>query len=75
MIFDNNSEIFLSNLHKNLCCGCSLESLGEAILMSTHNISFYEEIAKLSLNYHQKSSNTHLISSAEKGSSTYKYSN
>ena len=26
MIFDDNSKIiFLSNLHKNLCCGCSLE--------------------------------------------------
>ena len=34
--------------------------------MSTHNIGFYEEIkAKLSLNY-QISSNTHLISSAER---------
>ena len=32
--------------------------------MSTHNIGFYEEISKLSLNYHQISSNTHLISSA-----------
>ena len=32
--------------------------------MSTHNIGFYEDIAKLSLNYHQISSNTHLISSA-----------
>ena len=33
--------------------------------MITHNIGFYEEISKLSLNYHQISSNTHLISSAE----------
>ena len=33
--------------------------------MSTHNIGFYEELTeKLSLNYHQISSNTHLISSA-----------
>ena len=32
--------------------------------MSTHNIGFYEEISKLSLNYHQLSSNMHLISSA-----------
>ena len=31
--------------------------------MSSHNIGFYE--AKLSLNYHQISSNTHLISSAD----------
>ena len=27
--------------------------LGEKILMSTHYIGFYEEINKLSLNYHQ----------------------
>ena len=32
--------------------------------MSTHNIGFYEDLTKLSLNYHQISSNTHLISSA-----------
>ena len=25
-VFDDNSKIILSNLHKNLCCGCSLES-------------------------------------------------
>ena len=25
----------------------SIESLGEAILMSTHNIGFYEEISKI----------------------------
>ena len=33
--------------------------------MSTHNICFYEDLTKISLNYHQISSNTHLISSAE----------
>ena len=33
--------------------------------MCTHNIDFYEEISKLSFNYHQISSNTHLISSSE----------
>ena len=33
--------------------------------MSTHNIGFYEDLTKLSLNYYQISSNTHLISSAE----------
>ena len=37
MIFDDNSKIILSNLHKNLCCGCSLESLAD----------FYEEISKI----------------------------
>ena len=25
-IFDDNLGIILPNLHKNLCCGCSLES-------------------------------------------------
>ena len=33
--------------------------------MSTHNIGFYEDLTKISLNYHQISSNTHLIYSAE----------
>ena len=33
--------------------------------MSTHNIGFYEDLTKISLNYHQISSNMHLISSAE----------
>ena len=37
MIFDDNSKIILSNLHKN----------SEAILMSTHNIGFYKEISKI----------------------------
>ena len=32
--------------------------------MSTHNIGFNEDLTKLSLNYHQISSNTSLISSA-----------
>ena len=32
--------------------------------MSTHNIGFYEGISKIILNYHQISSNTHLISSS-----------
>ena len=41
--------------------------VGEAILMSTHNIGFYEDLTKIIselINYHQISSNTHLISSA-----------
>ena len=33
--------------------------------MSTHNIGFYEDLTKISLNNRQISSNTHLISSAE----------
>ena len=32
--------------------------------MSTHNIGFYKDLTKISLNYHQISSNMHLISSA-----------
>ena len=32
--------------------------------MSTDNIGFYEDLIKISLNYHQISSKTHLISSA-----------
>ena len=32
--------------------------------MSTHNIGFYEDLTKISFNYTQISSNTHLISSA-----------
>ena len=35
--------------------------------MSTHNVGFYDDLTKLSLNYHQISPNTHLISSAELG--------
>ena len=33
--------------------------------MSTHNIGFNEDLTKISLNYHQISSNAHLISSAD----------
>ena len=32
--------------------------------MSTHSIGFYEDLTKISLNYQQIASNTHLISSA-----------
>ena len=35
--------------------------------MSTHNIGFYEDLKKISLNYYQISSNTHLISFAARG--------
>ena len=34
--------------------------------MSTHNIGFYEDLTKISFNYHQISSNTHLISSTDR---------
>ena len=46
----------LSNLQKNLCCGYSLDlpsCRGEAILMSTHTIGFYEEISKIISSYHK----------------------
>ena len=33
--------------------------------MSTHNIGFYEEISRIIFNYHQISSNTHLICSSD----------
>ena len=36
-VFDDNFAYFFI---KNLCCGCSLDSPAEAILMSTHNIGF-----------------------------------
>ena len=47
MIFDDNSKIILSNLHKNLCCGCSLESprRGDSNEHTQHR--FYEEISKI----------------------------
>ena len=45
-------------LHKNLCCGYSLES----ILMSAHNICFYGELVKFIL---QLSSDILLIFSTE----------
>ena len=41
--------------------------------MSTPNIGFYEKLTKLSLNYHQISSNTHLISSARIGRTNVLY--
>ena len=45
MIFEENSKVILINLHKK---GDSNEDpQAEAILMSTHNIGFYEEISKI----------------------------
>ena len=41
--------------------GAHLNRLGEAILMSTHNIGFYEDLTKIIIGL---SSNTHLIFSA-----------
>ena len=40
---------FFLFLHKNMCCGYSLEAprLAEALVMSTHNICFYGELEKI----------------------------
>ena len=57
--------IFAYFFIKTYVVGVHYNRLAEAILMSTHNIGFYEELTKISLNYHQISSNTHLISSAD----------
>ena len=45
-IFDDNSEIILP-IHKNLCCGCSLESprQGDSNEHSQHR--FNEELTKI----------------------------
>ena len=37
----------MSNLHKNLCCGCSLEAPRRGDSNEHHNIGFYEEISKI----------------------------
>ena len=36
----------MSILHKNLCCGCSLDLSLNVIPMNNHNIDFYGEINK-----------------------------
>ena len=43
VIFGGSSGVVLSGLHRDLCCGCSLES-PEAIPMSAHSVGFSEEI-------------------------------
>ena len=46
MIFDDNSKIiFISSSLKQMLR--VLIRFGKAILMSTHNIGFYEEISKI----------------------------
>ena len=52
--------LFCLFLHEKLFCGCSLDPVVEAILISTHKIHFYEDLTKITF---QLSSNTHLISS------------
>ena len=46
MITERN---FLSHLHKNQCCGCSLESphRGDSNEYPQHRVFFYEEISKI----------------------------
>ena len=41
-----------------------IKTYAEAILMSTHNIGFYEDLTKIIFEYHQISSNMDLISSS-----------
>ena len=36
-------------LHESICCGYLLERIGEALLMSTHNIYFRAEMRKMSV--------------------------
>ena len=50
MIFDDDFAYFF---HKNLCGGAHENRLTEAIILSTHNIGFYEDLTKLSFNNHQ----------------------
>ena len=67
LLLHKNLLIYLF-LNKNLCCRCSLESthnivfMKEPILMSIHNIDFYEGLMKIIF---QLSSNMHLISSSD----------
>ena len=42
-----NKVLICLFLHKNLCCGCSLELPRRGDLMSTHNIGFYEDLTKI----------------------------
>ena len=58
MIFDDNFAYFFI---KTYVVGAHSNCLAEAILMSTHNIVFYEDLTKIIF---ELSSNTHLISSA-----------
>ena len=53
-VFDDNWRIILSVLHKNICCGCSLESprRGDSNEHPQH-MFLWRKKAKLSLNYHE----------------------
>ena len=45
---------FFLFLHKNICCGYSLEALTEALLMSTHNICFCGKSSVISVLFVEK---------------------
>ena len=47
MIFDDNSKIIFVKSSLKPMLWVLISILGEAILMSTHNIGFYEEISKI----------------------------
>ena len=65
MFGDNNRDNFTYFFIKTYFVGANKNCLGEAILMSTHNMRFYEDLTKLSFRKHQISSNMHLISSSD----------
>ena len=52
-------------IHKNLCCGCSLESPRRDDSNEHPQHRFYEEISKIILIYHEILSKTHLISTSD----------
>ena len=60
-VFDDNSKIFFVKSSLKPMLWVLIRIASEAILMSTHNIGFYDEISKIIT---KLSSNTHLISSA-----------
>ena len=45
----HNMFFFFLRNKKKISCGYTLEGLGDALLMCTHNICFYGEIRKLLL--------------------------
>ena len=49
-------ESFCLFLHKTFVVGAHENRLANTILMSIHNIRFYVELTKISLNYHEISS-------------------
>ena len=58
MIWDNFAYFFI----KTYIVGAHYNCIAKAILMSTHNICFYEDLTKIIF---QLSSNTHIIFSSD----------